>query len=174
MKIKLAMASVLATVGLAVAPCAHADTGTYNNMFTAVDWLARKYGVHVYTGYEPMKGGTYAVTRYDTIVFNSVYIDNPDLLRHDVAYDVQSGWHPGIRCTPEQYIAAHEFGHVLDNFSGHTADYELIDALSNGLTGTVSGYALTSYDEALAESVAAVECDEPTPAEQAIYTMLTT
>ena len=71
-------------------------------------------------------------------------------------------------------LLAHEFGHVLNNLTGRTAQGELAYAVSQGMTGTVSGYALTSYSEALAESVAAVECDVPTPAEQALYTMLTT
>jgi hypothetical protein len=151
-----------------------ANADTYSDLYAATDWLARKYGIFVYTSHQWMDYGVYAITQGDTITFNTGYINNPDILRRDVTNDVMSGWHPGLRCTPEQYVAAHEFGHVLDNLSGHTADYELSAAISQGLTGRVSGYALTSYDEALAESVAAVECDTPTPAEQAIYTMLTT
>jgi hypothetical protein len=151
-------------------PVAKADT--YDAMFEATDWLARKYGVIAYTNHQWMEYGTYAVTVGDTITFNTGYVENPDILRRDLTADVIAGYHRGANCTPEQYVAAHEFAHVLDNLTGHTADYELDYALANGLSGEVSTYALESYDEAIAEAFAAVECDAPTPAEQAIYDML--
>lgn len=168
------MKTLLAIIiaALLASPVATADT--YYNMYAATDWLAKKYNVHVYTANEWMEDGTYAITDGDTIVFNSAYVNNPDQLMADMTNDMLTGWHHGLRCTPEQYIAAHEFGHVLDNLDGHTADYELAYALSQGLSGFVSGYAVTNYDEALAESFAAVECDTPTPVEQSLYTMLTT
>lgn len=171
----VACASVVVGVGLA-APT-HADS--YTAMFDAVDFLAHKYGVSAYTTHEPMEYGTYGATYGNLIVFNTGYINNPDLLHADVAADVWSGFHRGMHCSPEQMVAAHEYAHVLDNATDHTARSELVQALAEGLSGEVSGYSLNddgtvNYPEALANAFVAVECDVPTPAEQTIYVMLTT
>lgn len=156
-----------------------ANADSYDAMFAATDWLARKYGVVVYTNHQPMEYGVYGLARGNTITFNSGYIGNPDLLRRDVTTDIMLGWHPGAHCSPEQYVAAHEFAHVLNYLTGYNANTELVMALSSGLTGEVSGYSLyedgsVNYEEAIAEAFAAVECDVPSPAEHAIYVMLTT
>lgn len=174
LRTQLLLAMIAAGAAMVVGPVMKANADSYNDMFNAVDWLAHKYGVTVYTDQQPMEYGTYAVTSGDVITFNSGYTANPALLRRDVSSDVWSGYHHAAKCTPEQYVAAHEFGHVLDNLTGSTADTELQTALANGLTGTVSGYAVTNIREALAESFAAVECDTPTPVERTLYTMLTT
>lgn len=169
--------TALAGAGLAIAALAGSPTATadaYGDMFAAVDWLAQKYGVFVYTDHAPMDYGVYGVTSGDVITFNSGYIANPDLLRRDITADVNSGYHPGANCSPEQLVAAHEFAHVLDNLTGRSARAEADYAIANGLTGEVSGYAMTSTGEALAEAFVAVECDVPTPAENALYVMLTT
>ena len=164
------VAGATAAGALQAAPTASADT--YGELFAAVDWLASKYGVIAYTRHAPMEYGTYAVAQYDTITFNSGYVGRPDLLARDMVADVASGYHRGMHCTPEQALAAHEFAHVLDNLTGRTARTELSYALAGGMTGEVSGYAVTSIAEAIAEAFTAVECDVPTPAEQAIYDML--
>lgn len=162
-------------IGFGLLAAAPAKPQGYSAMFEAVDWLARKYGVFVYTAHEPMEYGVYARTIGDLIVFNSGYVNDPDLLRADMTADVVSGYHPGAHCSPEQALAAHEFAHVLDYLTGFTTEGELDYALTTGqLAGEVSGYSLESYNEAIAEAFTAVECDVPSPAEQAIYTMLTT
>jgi hypothetical protein len=151
-------------------PVAHADS--YSDMYGTVDYLSHKYGVTAYVDQEPMQYGIYGVTDGDVITFNSYYINNPAQLRIDVTKDVQAGWHPGKNCTPEQGVATHEFGHVLDDLGGHVADARLQQAIANGMTGVVSRYSFTNYQEAVAEGFMAVECDDPTPAEQEIYDML--
>lgn len=173
--VRLLLGMLAAGAMTVTGPVLKAHTDTYGDMFAAVDGLAHKYGVHVYTDHRLMEYGTYAITTSgDVIIFNSGYIADPALLRRDVTSDVRSGWHRGANCTPEQEVATHEFAHVLDNLSGHTTDTELAAAIANGLDGEVSGYSMTSYDEAIAEAFVAVECDVPTPVESAIYTMLTT
>lgn len=152
----------------------HARADGYDDMFAAVDWLAHKYGVYVYTGSMPLPYDTYAATSGNTIMFNSLYTDDPALLRAHLTEDVMAGYHHGVNCSPEQLVAAHEFAHVLDNLTGQTARTELSNALANGFDGEVSGYAVTSIPEAIAEAFTAVECDVPTPAEETIYRMLTT
>ena len=164
------IAAACAGVALASAPPAHADV--YSEFYDAVDWLGKKYGVAVFVGAEPMASDTYAATEGITIYLNSSYIAYPNVFYSDVAEDQQSGYHRSARCTAPQAVAAHEFAHVLDNLTNHSARTELLTAIRNGFDGEVSGYALESPGEAIAESFAAVECDVPTPAEQAIYNML--
>ncbi len=170
MRFRTLLAAIAVGGASLAAPVAHADS--YSDMYATVDYLGHKYGVRAYVDQQPMGDGLFAVTDGDVITFNSYYINNPAQLRIDVTSNVQSGWNPGKNCTPEQVVATHEFGHVLDNLSGHSTDYELRDAIANGLRGVISGYSFTNYDEAIADSFMAVECDEPTSAEQAIYDML--
>lgn len=169
-RVRILLAAVAFGAAVMTGPVAKADT--YGELYDAVNWLGNKYGVTLYVSQAPLEDGTYAVTNYDTITFNSLYVNDPAALRANMVADVSSGYHPGAHCTPEQALAAHEFAHVLDNFTGHTADIELESALASGLSGEVSGYSFESYDEALAEAFVAVECDVPTPAETAIYNML--
>ena len=166
----LAITACFVIAGLLGATAAKADS--YDEMFDAVDWLAKKYGVVAYTTYGPLEDGLYAETTGDTIVFNSMYVNNPDQLHADMVSDVMTGYHPGLFCSPEQVLAAHEFAHVLDYLSGYTANDELEQALANGLNGTVSGYSMESTNEALAEAFTAVECDTPNAVETAMYDML--
>lgn len=166
------IATAVACAGLALIPTPPAKADVYDEFYNAVDWLADKYGVIVYTGTAPLAGDTYAATRGNTIILNSSYVANPDALYRYVANDMSTGFHRAANCTAPQSIAAHEFAHALDNLTGHTARIELRQALANGFGGEVSTYALESPAEAIAESFAAVECDTPTPAEQAIYMML--
>lgn len=170
MKKALFVSVAAAALAVTLAPVAQADV--YDEFYAAVDWLGKKYGALVYVGAEPMEYGTYAATQGDVILLNSGYIVNADMFHEAIASDIYSGFHRGANCTAPQYVAAHEFAHALDNLTGHTARSELLSALNSGLSGTVSRYALESPSEAIAESFAAVECDTPTPAESAIYTML--
>lgn len=162
----LAAAALLAT-----SPTARADV--FDEFYGAVDWLGKKYGVTVYVNAMPLDYGTYAQASGDQITLNSWYLDNPAQLDADIASDIYEGYHRGELCTAPQYVAAHEFGHALDNLTGNGARVELASALNSGFSGTVSEYGTTSPAEAIAESFAAVECGSaPTAAEQAIYTML--
>ncbi|AXN53364.1 metallophosphoesterase [Mycobacterium phage Thonko] len=167
-----ALGAVGVAVGLATAPPAQADA--YDEFYAAADWLAGKYGVDVYVGTAPLDPGTYAQARGATIVLNSYFVAYPAELDAAIASEIATGYSRGRYCSAVQGIAAHEYAHVLDNVTGHSARAELVNALAAGMTGTVSGYAVTSVPEAIAESFVAVECDVPTPAEQAIYDMLTT
>lgn len=168
------LAATTITAGLAamaLAPAAHADV--YDEFYTAVDWLGKKYGVTVYVDAAPLDPGTYAQTGGDEITLNSWYVDNPEQLHIGFAYDLYQGFHRGELCTAPQYVAAHEFGHALDNLHGRTARVELAAALRSGFGGIVSEYGTESPAEAIAESFAAVECGSaPTDAEKAIYLML--
>jgi len=161
-------------IGFGLLAAAPARPQGYDSMFAAVDFLANKYGVIVYTAHEPQAYTTYAATYGDLIVFNSLYVNDPELLRANMTADVVSGYHVGAHCSPEQALAAHEFAHALDYLTGFTTEHELSAALDSGLSGEVSGYAMSNLNEAIAESFTAVECDVPSPAERAIYTMLTT
>lgn len=167
---KIFIAAAAAGLALMSAPTAHADV--YDEFYNAIDWLGKKYGVLVYVTAAPMDADTYASTTGDTITLNSQFIAAPDVFYNSVALDGDSGFHRAAKCTAPQAIAAHEFGHVLDTLTGYNARGELLAALRSGFGGTVSGYALESPAEAIAESFAAFECDDPTPAEEAIYTML--
>lgn len=167
------------TLGLIGAPVASAQS-TYDDLVHWVDWMAKKYDMGtIYVAQESMPEGTYGETRGRTITFNSYYINNPQQLQSDLSNDVANEYHPGEQCTATQILAAHESAHVLDYITGWTADYELEFALENGFSGEVSGYSINedgtpNYPEALADAMVAVECDTPTPAEKAIYTMLVT
>ena len=146
-------------------------------MWTAVNFLGNKYGIVAYTTYTQLEDGVYGRASGNQIMFNSTYVFNPQLLRDDLTNDVINGYHRGVNCTPEQWVAAHEFAHVLDFTRGFEARTELVVALDNGLTGQVSGYSVddegyVNIPEALAEAFTAVECDTPTPAEVALYEML--
>lgn len=168
---------VIAAVLALITQAGDAKADSYTDMFAATDWLAKKYGVAVYVDQEPMAPGMYGYTVGNRIVFSSDYIADPALLRAHMASDVAHGFHPGEQCSAEQIVAAHEFAHVLDNFGGRSARYELVYALYNGLSGEVSGYSFNAdgsvnYGEALADAFVAVECDVPTPAEAALYEML--
>lgn len=169
---KTFIAAAVSAAGLALmpAPTAHADV--FDEFYRAVDWLGDKYGVTVYVSSEPLPYGTYASTRGDTITLNSGYVADPEALVVDIASDMSTGYHRAAKCTAPQAIAAHEFAHALDYLNGGGTRAELLAALRSGFGGEVSGYALQSPGEAIAESFAAVECDTPTPAEQAIYLML--
>lgn len=162
--------TAVAAAALALAPSASADG--YEDMHAAVEWLANKYGISAYTNTAPLPYKVYAIARDNLITFNSLYDDNPALLREHLVLDIATGYHNGGACTPEQWVAAHEYGHIIDNTTGMTAQQELATALANGFGGTVSTYATTSIDEALAEAFVSVECGNPTPAESAIYEML--
>lgn len=170
MKKTLIVGATVVALAIVSAPVAQADV--YDEFYAAVDWLGKKYGVVVYVGAEPMEYGTYAATQGNVIVLNGRYNANADMFNRAIAVDMYDGFHRGANCTASQYVAAHEFAHALDNLTGRTARAELLSALNNGFGGEVSGYALESPGEAIAESFAAVECDTPTPAESAIYTML--
>lgn len=162
-------------IGFGMLAAAPARPQGYSAMFEAVDWLAAKYGVVAYTNHAELDPATYAQTYGDVITFNTLYVNDPDLLRASMTSDVISGYHTGIHCSPEQALAAHEFAHVLDYLTGFTANEELLYAVQTGqLSGTVSGYSLESTHEALAEAFTAVECDVPTEAEYTIYNMLVT
>lgn len=171
---------VVALAVVAGVTAAPAAANTYREFFDSVDWLADKYGAGtVYVGHEPMEEGSYAWSSGRTIMLNSYYIDNPEQLWVDLNRDVMHGFHPGRMCTPAELVAAHEFAHVLDYLSGYSARTELEYAIVNGLSGEVSGYSFNSdgtvnHGEALADAFLAVECDEPTNAELALYEMLTT
>lgn len=177
---KLAGAVLAAGAVAAAAPvAAHADT--YGDMFAAVDFLATKYGMGtVYVSTAPMADDVYGRSSGRNIVFNSRYINNPALLNSDMVSDVAHGFHPGMKCSAGQIVAAHETAHVLDYVTGYTAETELVTAINNGeLRGVLSGYSFNANGsvnpaEALADAMVAVECDTPTAAELALYTMLTT
>lgn len=179
MKQKIFALALLLIAGL-VGSAAVARADTYDDLFHWVDWMAQKYGMgNVYVGEAYLPDGVYGESQGRTIVFNKAYVDRPGRLAVDIAQDVAYGYHPGKGCTPTQVVAVHESAHVLDNITGHTAQYELATALKNGLSGEVSGYSFdqagnVNIPEALADAMVAVECDTPTPAETALYTMLTT
>jgi hypothetical protein len=175
---KLAIIAAAIGIAVATAPGAHADT--YDDLFYWVDWMAKKYNMGtVYVSEQYMADGEYGESNGRTIIFNKLYVDNPQKLYNDLSSDVGSHYHPGARCTASQALAAHESAHVLDWETGYTARYELAEAVNNGLSGQLTGYSFNAdgtlnIPEALADAMVAVECDVPTPAEQAIYNMLTT
>lgn len=177
--LRKALVYIVLFIAAAFALPQQAKADTYGDMFAATDWLAKKYGVVVYTGQEPMESDTYGYSYGNTIVFNSFYISNPDVLQANLVSDVLTGFHRGANCTPAQLVAAHEFAHVLDYLTGYSARYELAYAVSTGtVSGNVSGYSFNedgtvNEAEALADAFTAVECDNPTPAESALYGMLT-
>jgi hypothetical protein len=166
------IATAVACAGLALIPAPPANADVYDNFFAAADWLAKKYGVVVYVDTRPLDYTTYAQAQGYTITLNSYWAADPAALDANIAYEIETEYSRGRYCSAVQSLAAHEFAHILDNATGHTARGELLQALANGFGGEVSGYALESPGEAIAESFVAVECDVPTPAEQAIYTML--
>lgn len=173
------LAAAIGVAAAAIMPAAVAHADTYGELFHWVDVMAAKYGMgEVYVGVQPMAPGVYGETTGSTIMFNTAYVQNPAKLTADLASDVQYGYHPGAQCTATQVLAAHESAHVLDNITGRTARLELRDAVANGLSGELSGYSFKNGDlnvgEALADAMVAVECDTPTEAEMALYTMLTT
>lgn len=164
---------------MAAAP-ASADNA-YDELFHYVDVMAVKYGMGtVQVGQRYMEADTYAATSGSTIMFNTTYVENPAQLTAYMAHDVARHYHPGVNCSATQSVAVHEAAHVLDNITGRTARRELADAIANGLSsGELSGYSFDADGnllpgEALADAMVAVECDTPTPAEMALYTMLTT
>lgn len=172
------LAAAAAVVALIAAPTAQANP--YDEVFNAVDWLADKYRTpNIQVRAAPLEPGVYAQTIGNTITVNLAFVNDPAALNTALANDVAHGYHPGLKCSAPQVVAAHEFAHVLDNFSGHIARLELAQALANGLEGKVSGYSFNAdgsvnYAEALADAFVAVECDDPTPAQSTLYTMLTT
>lgn len=170
--IRVLIATAVASAGLVLLPAPTADADVFGEFYNAIDWLGDKYDVFVYVSSAPMEHGVYAETVGDTITLNSEYNANPDSFHADVASDMSTGYHRAAKCSAPAAIAAHEFAHVLDYLTNFTTRAELLAALNSGFGGTVSAYALKSPGEAIAESFAAVECDVPTPAEQAIYTML--
>lgn len=175
-----AIIAAAGAVALVAGQAAVAKADTYDELFYWVDWMAQKYGLGtVYVAEAPLPPGVYGASQGTTIVFSTAYVENPGKLQADLAADVAEGFHPGRGCTATQYLAAHESAHVLDYLTGYSARYELATAIKNGLSGQVSGYSFTddgdvNLGETLADAMAAVECDTPTPAESAIYGMLTT
>lgn len=176
-----ALFAALMSIGVVAAPPAAAqEPPAFQELFHWVDWLADKYGTGtIWVSHEYMEYGVYGKSRGNEIVFSSDYVYNPDELHYDMSSDVAHGFHPGERCSAIQILAAHEFAHVVDYIGGYTAQYELEYAVESGMSGEVSGYSFhqdgsVNYPEALADAFVAVECDDPTPAEQAIYEMLTT
>lgn len=172
--VRLLLAMLALGAAIVTGPVMKANADTYDDFFAAADWLAGKYGVDVYVGTRPLSTTIYAQTQGDMIVLNSYYAANPAALDANIAYEIETEYSRGRYCSAAQGVAAHEYAHVLDNVTGHTARTELYNALAQGFDGEVSGYAGTSIPEAIAESFVAVECDVPTPAEQDIYQMLTT
>lgn len=186
----LAGAAIVLGPVLAAAP-ANTDTGsanadattTYGELFHWVDAMAVKYQMGtVYVGQQYLQSNYYGKTTGSTVMFNTSYVQNPAKLTADWASDAAINYHPGhpgAPCSAEQLVAVHESAHVLDNVTGRTAQRELADAIANGLTGELTGYSFNAdgsvnLGEALADAMVAVECDTPTPAEQALYTILTT
>jgi len=177
---ELTLASILTAISLIAAPPSHATV--YDEFFATVDYMAKKYGMGmVFVSQQVMDPDTYAMTEGTSIWFNTLYLNDPDELYASMRSDVQHDFHPGWNCSAAQILGVHESAHVLDTLTGRSAWTEVRATYGDQVTslyGQLSGYSFQDgwldISEALADAMVAVECDVPTPAESALYYMLTT
>jgi hypothetical protein len=175
MLISAAMVASLFCIGMFFSANAKGDT--YGDLFYWTDWMAKKYGVQIYVAEEGLPPHIYGISQGNTIVYNSYYTANPAELHASMSQDVADGYHPGKYCTATQIVAVHESAHVIDWYNGRSGEAELRAAVAGGMSGYVSAYSFNSdgsinYGEALADAMVAVECDDPTDAEVAMWEML--
>jgi hypothetical protein len=108
-------------------------------------------------------------------VLSEAMMTDPTVLADAYVADVAIGYHTPLgRCTPIQAVAYHEAAHIVDATHGERGANELMRRYPRplDLVAHLPVYALTSADEAIAESYAAVMCNGGNPVEQELASLL--
>lgn len=140
--------------------------------------------VEVHVTWRPELYGSYAGTAGNGIWFPPEFAVDPNRFTRNVGIDIANGFHPA-GCSAARMVAIHEYGHVIDNYHGRQARYNLLVEFGSGLDlhGLLPKYAFNNPTgtlgalnpgEALASAFAAVQCGTATPQAQRISEILLT